>query len=448
MTNEPGLTSLALMAETLPTADTSSINSHATPPSPNLLPFCPDGSERTINGVKKLIPIGIVHKILRHCSLRNTNLFELLFAAYYAVICRYSEQKNLGLVVHDATDSIAKSGTKTGYSQYPVHLLLDEDSDTTFSSLLSVVKSIIREHSERQRNGSYNAAPSAFNSDPIQCSSARAYFSFQDGAYISGGGPGTDGDSAFAKYQNIETALRANRSDAAGLTLSLEYRVDLYNSEDMDRFLENYIAFLSSATIDFENPICDIAMCGETELHHLNNQFWNMKSIDNPWGSDLFINKFLQIVEKMPDFIALESPNSGRWTYAHLNHQAQHMRNILTKRGITAGTLVGILCEPSLECIAAILGILLARCGYVPLDSNSPIDRLAFMVDDCALKHIIVGKSYSSIASAVSARSSSSIKLIPIDNMEIRIATEWVEQSNCVLSQDYDPFYVIYTSVS
>lgn len=432
----------------MPVRDASGVNGDEALHFTSLLPFYPDGGEQTTVEIKKSIPLGVVQKLLRYCSVRNEDPFNFLLAAYYAVICRYSEQRNLHLVVRDETHYVGKTetGMRTAYPKSTTHLLLDEGSDITFDSLLSIVKSIVYGHSKGQRNSSSDASLATFKPDLIQSPYARAYFCIEDGDY-TWEEQSKGANLAFVEYQAIEIALTANKSDKWGVMLSLEYRVDLYNSKDMNRFLENYIAFLSSATTDFENSSCDIAMCGETELYDLKSQFWNGKFMDNPWGSDMFIDKFLQIVEAMPDAIALESSSGSRWTYAHLNRQAEHMKSTLKKKGITARMLVGILCEPSLECIAAILGVLLARCGYVPMDPDSPVDRLAFIADDCGLKHIVISESYSSIANAISARSSSIIQLISAYNVDVLNDAECVEGSGCDLLRGHDPFYVIYTSV-
>jgi amino acid adenylation domain-containing protein len=50
---------------------------------------------------------------------------------------------------------------------------------------------------------------------------------------------------------------------------------------------------------------------------------------------------------------------------------------------------VGILLDRSLEMIVAMLGVLKAGGAYVPLDPRYPVERLAFMIEDAALKVLL-----------------------------------------------------------
>src|SRR5205807_3352606 len=54
--------------------------------------------------------------------------------------------------------------------------------------------------------------------------------------------------------------------------------------------------------------------------------------------------------------------------------------------------LVGISIARSLEMLVAILGVLKAGGGYVPLDPNYPQERLQFMITDARLWLVITTK--------------------------------------------------------
>nr|WP_245940115.1 amino acid adenylation domain-containing protein [Stenomitos frigidus] len=69
-------------------------------------------------------------------------------------------------------------------------------------------------------------------------------------------------------------------------------------------------------------------------------------------------------------------------TYQQLNQRANHLANYLIALGIKPGMLVGICVERSLDMFVALLGVLKAGGGYIPLDPSYPTERLAFIMSD------------------------------------------------------------------
>ncbi|HEY8131142.1 MAG TPA: amino acid adenylation domain-containing protein [Thermoanaerobaculia bacterium] len=69
-------------------------------------------------------------------------------------------------------------------------------------------------------------------------------------------------------------------------------------------------------------------------------------------------------------------------TYRELNHRGNQMAAHLRALGVAPGELVMIFMEHSIEVVAAILGVLKSGAAYVPVDPNSPKDRLAFILQD------------------------------------------------------------------
>jgi len=79
------------------------------------------------------------------------------------------------------------------------------------------------------------------------------------------------------------------------------------------------------------------------------------------------------------------SPGSAavRWPGGELSYAglAAGARNIA--RSVAGATLVSILAERSPAQVAALLGVLMAGAGYVPLDASHPVRRLEFVLADC-----------------------------------------------------------------
>jgi acyl-CoA synthetase (AMP-forming)/AMP-acid ligase II len=64
---------------------------------------------------------------------------------------------------------------------------------------------------------------------------------------------------------------------------------------------------------------------------------------------------------------------------------------MLSELEVKRGDRVGILLDPSLETAISVYGIMSAGAVFVPLDTNAPPARIAHVINDCGIKHIISG---------------------------------------------------------
>ena len=69
-------------------------------------------------------------------------------------------------------------------------------------------------------------------------------------------------------------------------------------------------------------------------------------------------------------------------TYRELDERANRLAHHLREQGVEADTPVALCLERSPELIVAILGILKAGAGYLPLDPTYPDTRLAYMLEN------------------------------------------------------------------
>lgn len=76
-------------------------------------------------------------------------------------------------------------------------------------------------------------------------------------------------------------------------------------------------------------------------------------------------------------------------TYAELDRRANRIAWALRHRGVGPGSLVGLYLPKSTALYAAILGILKAGAGYVPVDLRYPVDRVQGIFADAAVKVIV-----------------------------------------------------------
>jgi non-ribosomal peptide synthetase-like protein len=96
---------------------------------------------------------------------------------------------------------------------------------------------------------------------------------------------------------------------------------------------------------------------------------------------------FERTCDEMPGRVAVEV-GPLCLTYQELDRRANQLAHLLLERGV-GGSRVGILLERSVETYVAMLGVLKSGAAYVPLDPSFPDDRLAYIVEDAGLGHLL-----------------------------------------------------------
>ncbi|URN11074.1 amino acid adenylation domain-containing protein [Streptomyces radiopugnans] len=76
--------------------------------------------------------------------------------------------------------------------------------------------------------------------------------------------------------------------------------------------------------------------------------------------------------------------------YAELNRRANLLAHHLIARGFGPERLIGVRLARSADLVVALLGILKVGAAYVPIDSDCPAERAAFIVEDTGLELMLV----------------------------------------------------------
>lgn len=76
-------------------------------------------------------------------------------------------------------------------------------------------------------------------------------------------------------------------------------------------------------------------------------------------------------------------------TYEALAERSNHLAAVLREHGVRRLDRVGIYLDKCLDIPVALHGIMKAGAAYVPLDPAAPPERLAGIVEDCAIRHVV-----------------------------------------------------------
>src|SRR5436309_4421589 len=97
---------------------------------------------------------------------------------------------------------------------------------------------------------------------------------------------------------------------------------------------------------------------------------------------------FEQQAARQPDALALVQ-GEAQLSYGELNRRANQLAHCLHRQGVGPETLVAICLERSLDLVVAIVAVLKAGGGYVPMDMSLPQERLCYQLHDAQVAVIL-----------------------------------------------------------
>jgi acyl-CoA synthetase (AMP-forming)/AMP-acid ligase II len=91
-----------------------------------------------------------------------------------------------------------------------------------------------------------------------------------------------------------------------------------------------------------------------------------------------------------PERVALIDPGNGSVSYRKLRERTAHLCARLREAGLNDGCAIGLCLPKNDVSVVAVFSILGAGAAYVPVDSYSPVTRIATIFSDCRVAAIFV----------------------------------------------------------
>ncbi|WP_445947372.1 amino acid adenylation domain-containing protein [Shewanella sp.] len=139
--------------------------------------------------------------------------------------------------------------------------------------------------------------------------------------------------------------------------------------------------------LDNQNlPLANLTMLSHEERQAL-------QIIDDPIVSPIaHVHEFVTLQARHnPINLALSDAGSSL-TYLQLEQRSNQYAHLLYSQGIKKGALVGVCMGRNIETTLVILGILKTGAAYVPLDSNTPLARIQYIIENTKLALLICDK--------------------------------------------------------
>ena len=338
---------------------------------------------------------------LRQAARREgTTLYMLLLAGFAALLARVTGEEDLLVGTPVADRPRPEVEGLIGFFVNTLAIRARTAGDPSFRGLLAAVRDTalaafahqdlpfemlveeLRPERERSRN-------------PL----VQVLFTFQGaGQTTAGDGTGLHlvrlpwGERSTAKLDLLLSAMEMpveaglesrGESNEAEITLVLEYAADLFTAATAARLLGHYATLVAGAAASPtspELPLSCLPLLSAPERHQLVAE-WNDTASSFPHRRihDLFMDQ----AAARPDAIAV-SWEGGTMSYGELDRRSDEIARHLRRLGVATDARVGLVVERSPEMVAALLGILKAGGGYLPLDPSYPSERLALLMADAA----------------------------------------------------------------
>lgn len=96
-------------------------------------------------------------------------------------------------------------------------------------------------------------------------------------------------------------------------------------------------------------------------------------------------------------------------SYRHLDTRARNLGDRLGKQSVRPGDRVGIVMTKCLEMPVAVHAIWMSGAAFVPLDTSSPMDRMAQIIDDCGITVLVTSPRNEKLANSLAKRTGATV---------------------------------------
>ncbi|GJN76281.1 putative Hybrid PKS-NRPS biosynthetic cluster [Purpureocillium lilacinum] len=422
------------------------------PQSSKVLPFAkgerPARSDPRRQKVKTNLDAKLFGRMKRVAAQSSGTPFHFVLAAFRAFLYRYTEEKDLVLLMVDGNRPHPDTDPLMGFFVNLAPVRCNDDCDVPFDQLFQVTKTRALDAM------AHSGVPFDTIVDIMNVKKTSSHMPVgQIAVNYQIHGPVPTYQTVDFTVEDIESddiptaadiQLEAIETSEHSLDLKIEYSTALYYDVDMERFLDNFNTFLTSCIKDHRQPIDEINMCGPLEIDFLKNNYWNTEAKENQWHGQSVLDVVSSMARQHPQAAAIKTSDCCSVSYRQLIERAESVASELLDAGAKPGDRIGLLALPGVEAVTGMLGALMTGSCYVALDTDFAHDRLSFMLTDSGAKLLLVGPGQDALAAELLSKIVVAPKVVRID--DAAAAGRTVSQPRP--RHPDDPFYMIYTSGS
>ncbi|WP_222844271.1 non-ribosomal peptide synthetase [Aldersonia kunmingensis] len=169
----------------------------------------------------------------------------------------------------------------------------------------------------------------------------------------------------------------------AKLDLGLKYDMALFDTTEIETLADRFVQVLRTFARNTEVPVGDIEVLEPAERAALVGAWSGAGAASGADLSATLAGLFSEQVARDPGAVAVVFEGESL-TYGELAVRARRVARQLIAQGVGPESLVGVALPRSLDLVVAVLAVIEAGAGYVPLDPTYPRERIEYVVADAA----------------------------------------------------------------
>lgn len=373
----------------------------------------------------------------------GVTLFMMLTAIFKVLLYRYTGQNNISIGTPVANRDQEEVESLIGFFINSLVLKTDLAEHPSFEELLQRVKQTtleafsnqdvpfekIVDRVEQQRDLSRSPL---FQTMIILQNTQEAKEVELDDVLLSFGEPEV-------KTSKYDLSLSITEMDDL-LDIALIYCEDLFLPSTIERLAIHLRELMIAAVANPSEKIGRLNILSAKEEKQLLEDFGICK-VEVPLGLS-FVDLFEKSVIEHPNQTALVFEDR-QWSYQELDQRSNSLTRKLKKMGVVENDLIILCMVDSLDLmLLGILSVLKAGCAYVPIDAETPKERVKYILEDTKATIVLGNNKSQSIFATYEF-----IQLLSLEESDQTFYTE----SDASLKQQLSPdnlLYVIYTSGS
>jgi amino acid adenylation domain-containing protein len=359
----------------------------------------PRSAEQSQNGATRdfVIAAAIAQKLKKLAENSGATLFMVMLAAFQTLLHRYSGQTEIAVGTPVAGRRNSSTEKLIGFFINTLVLRVDLSEAPNFLELLQRTKEVTLEAYAHQdvpfeKLVEVLAPERNLGSTPL----FQVMMTLQNA-------PVSDlrlGSAALSPFNidngtsKFDLRLQIAEDGSGPLIGSIQYSTDLFDALSIVRMADHYQMLLSGIVADPSQSIALLQLLTPNERKQILHE-WNRTEKEIPAGT--LVELFTAQVQRTPNAMAV-AHHEERLSYRELNERSNQLAWRLQELGVGSETCVGLMVPRSIEMVVGLLAVLKAGAAYVPLDPNSPLERLKHMLEDSGARLVLSSKSLAAAA--------------------------------------------------
>ncbi|WP_243525757.1 non-ribosomal peptide synthetase [Bacillus pseudomycoides] len=219
------------------------------------------------------------------------------------------------------------------------------------------------------------------------------------------------------------------------LDINITFCKDLFRKDTIETISSCFLNIIKQINKDISTIIRSFNLLNPLESQDILKKANTSEQIEKG-NQQHFIQLFEKTVKNNPYKVAVVERGKSI-TYDELDKKSTSLAYKLKCSGISKGQIVGIILDSSIELITSILGIMKAGAAYLPIETNTPLDRILYILENSNASLVLTD-------SKIKITNSINNRVINVNELNLE---NHIVQDKCILTEGLnESAYIIYTS--